>query len=83
MTDRILHKLIYFPHIKQDKNLVQHTLLAVQGAEALPLSLELISVVALSGVGVDHDPRVDPGVCLTFCYLWRCKMVRSIMIQYC
>ena len=83
MTDRILHKLIYFSHTKQDKNLVQHILLAVQGAEALPLSLELISVVALSGVAVDHDPRVDHGVCLTFCYLWRCKMVRSIMIQYC
>ena len=59
MTDRILHKLIYLLHIKQDKNLVQHTLLAVQGAEALPLSLELISVVALSGVAVGRDPRVD------------------------
>ena len=83
MTDRILHQLIYISHIKQDKNLVQHTFLAVQGAEALPLSLELISVVALSGLGVDHDPRVDPGVCLTFCYLWRCEMVRSIIMQYC
>ena len=31
----------------------------MQGAEALPLSLELVSVVALSGVAVDRDPRVD------------------------
>ena len=62
MTDHILHELIYFSHTKQDKNLEQHTLLAVHGAEALPLSLELVSVVALSGVAVDRDPTVDPGV---------------------
>ena len=59
MTDNILHKLIYFFTYKQDKSLVRHTLLAVQGAEALPLSLELVSVVALSGVAVGRDPRVD------------------------
>ena len=50
----------------------------VQGLEALPLPLELMSVVALHGVGVGYDLRVDP---LNFCHLWGCELVRSIIIM--
>ena len=38
----------------------------MQGAEALALALELVSVAGLSGVTVEHDLRIDPGICLTF-----------------
>ena len=50
----------------------------VQGLEALPLPLELMSVVALHGVGVGYDLRVDP---LNFCHLWGYELVRSIIIM--
>ena len=50
----------------------------MQGLEALPVPLELMGVVALHGVGVDYDLRVDP---LNFCHLWGCGLVRSIIIM--
>ena len=50
----------------------------MQGLEALPLPLELMSVVALHGVGVGYDLRVDP---LNFCHLWGYELVRSIIIM--
>ena len=50
----------------------------MQGLEALPVPLELMGVVALHGVGVDYDLRVDP---LNFCHLWGCELVRSIIIM--
>ena len=50
----------------------------MQGLEVLPLPLELMSVVALHGVGVGYDLRVDP---LNFCHLWGYELVRSIIIM--